>query len=54
LAEIIARVHATRPEVPVGVEVLSDEVDALGLVEGSRRLAAACGAIVAGEQPLSG
>jgi sugar phosphate isomerase/epimerase len=49
LAEIIARIHATHPEVPVGVEVLSDEVDDLGLIEGTRQLATGCRALVAGE-----
>jgi sugar phosphate isomerase/epimerase len=39
LAETVARVLAARPELPVGVEVLSEEVDELGLVEGASRLA---------------
>jgi sugar phosphate isomerase/epimerase len=42
LAEIVARVHAARPDLPVGVEVLSDEMDALGPKAGAMALAAAC------------
>jgi len=49
LAEIVHRVHATHPEVLLGVEVLSDEVDELGLAEGTRRLAAACTALLTGD-----
>ena len=41
--------HATHPEVLLGVEVLSDEVDELGLAEGTRRLAAACTALLTGD-----
>ena len=47
LAETVARVHAARPDLPIGVEVLSEEVDELGLDAGSRRLAAAARAVVA-------
>lgn len=42
LAEMVARVHAHRPDLPIGVEVLSDEMDALGPIAGARALAAAC------------
>ena len=47
LAETVARVHAARPDLPIGVEVLSEEVDELGLEAGSRRLAEAARAMVA-------
>ena len=40
LAELTARVRRAHPELPIGVEVLSDEIDALGLDAGARRLAA--------------
>jgi sugar phosphate isomerase/epimerase len=46
LAEVIARVTAAHPEIPVGAEVLSDEVDALGLVDGAQRIAAALRQVV--------
>ena len=39
LAEIVARVRAAHPDLPVGAEVLSDEVDALGLAEGTTTIA---------------
>lgn len=45
LGEIARRVLAARPELPVGCEVLSDEIDALGLDAGARALAAACRAV---------
>jgi sugar phosphate isomerase/epimerase len=54
LAEIVRRLRAAHPALPVGVEVLSDEVDALGPAEGARRLAAACRALGVGEAPLTG
>jgi sugar phosphate isomerase/epimerase len=38
LVDFTARVRAAHPELPIGVEVLSDEVDELGLDEGTRRL----------------
>ena len=47
LAEVVARVLSARPDLPVGVEVLSEEVDELGLESGSRRLAEATRAVVA-------
>jgi sugar phosphate isomerase/epimerase len=40
LAELTARVRRAHPELPIGIEVLSDEVDELGLDAGARRLAA--------------
>lgn len=42
LAEIVRRIHAHHPNLPMGVEVLSDEMDALGPEAGARTLAAAC------------
>ena len=42
LGEIVARVLAARPGLPVGVEVLSEEMDDLGPETGARRLAEAC------------
>jgi sugar phosphate isomerase/epimerase len=47
LAEIVRRVRAEHPAVPLGVEVLSDEIDDLGLAEGTRRLARACATVLA-------
>lgn len=41
LREMVARVTAAHPDLPIGAEVLSDEVDDLGLLEGSRRVATA-------------
>lgn len=42
LREIVARVLAARPGLPVGAEVLSEEMDDLGPEAGARRLAEAC------------
>jgi sugar phosphate isomerase/epimerase len=39
LGEIVARVRRAHPELPVGAEVLSDEVDDLGLRDGTQRIA---------------
>jgi sugar phosphate isomerase/epimerase len=47
LPEMVARVLAARPDLPVGVEVLSEEVDDLGLDAGSRVLADAARVVVA-------
>jgi sugar phosphate isomerase/epimerase len=46
LAEIVARTRSAHPGLPIGAEILSDEVDALGVVEGTRRIAAAMHAVV--------
>ena len=46
LAEFTARVRAARPDLPIGVEVLSDEIDELGIDEGARRLAASLDAVL--------
>jgi sugar phosphate isomerase/epimerase len=46
LAEMIGRVTAVHPDLPVGAEVLSDEVDELGLVEGTKRIAIALRQVV--------
>jgi sugar phosphate isomerase/epimerase len=46
LVEMVAGVLAARPDLPIGVEVLSQEVDDLGLIEGSRRLADALRGVV--------
>jgi sugar phosphate isomerase/epimerase len=46
LAELTSRLRRAHPELPIGIEVLSDEVDELGLDAGSRRLAAALGEVV--------
>jgi sugar phosphate isomerase/epimerase len=46
LAEMIRRVTAVHPDLPVGAEVLSDEVDELGLVEGTKRIAIALRQVV--------
>jgi sugar phosphate isomerase/epimerase len=48
LAEFTARVRAAHPDLPIGIEVLSDEVDDLGLDEGTRRLAASLDALLPG------
>ncbi|MDT7580787.1 MAG: hypothetical protein QOK35_2051 [Pseudonocardiales bacterium] len=40
LASLVADVRRQHPDLPIGIEVLSDEIDALGLDEGARRLAA--------------
>lgn len=42
LAEIVRRIHAVHPDMPVGVEVLSEEMDALGPTVGAKALATAC------------
>jgi sugar phosphate isomerase/epimerase len=47
LPEMIARVHAAHPDLPIGAEVLSEEVDALGLEQGCRDIAAAMRAMLA-------
>ncbi len=41
LVEIVDRVLSAHPDLPVGAEVLSDEIDELGLFDGTRRIAAA-------------
>ena len=46
LAEIVRRVTAAHPELPIGVEVLSDEVDALGPEAGAEHLATTLRAVV--------
>jgi sugar phosphate isomerase/epimerase len=46
LAALTADVRRVHPELPIGIEVLSDEIDALGLDEGARRLAASLGALL--------
>ena len=46
LASLVADVRRLHPELPIGIEVLSDEIDALGLDEGTRRLAASLGAVL--------
>jgi sugar phosphate isomerase/epimerase len=46
LAEIVRTVQAARPDVSIGVEVLSDEMDLLGPVRGADRLAQACAALL--------
>ncbi len=38
LREIIDRVRRAQPELPIGAEVLSEEVDDLGLVDGAHRI----------------
>ncbi len=40
LVELTARVRAAHPDLPIGIEVLSDEIDELGLDAGARRLRA--------------
>ena len=47
LAEIVERVLRAHPDLPVGAEVLSEEVDAFGLDEGTRRIADAMRRLVA-------
>lgn len=47
LAEIVRRVHDAHPDLAVGAEVLSDEVDALGLEQGCRAIADALRVVVA-------
>ena len=46
LGEMVARVLSHHPSLPVGVEVLSDEMDALGPFEGARLLAARCRSVL--------
>jgi sugar phosphate isomerase/epimerase len=46
LTAFTAHVRRLHPELPIGVEVLSDEIDALGLDEGARRLAASLAPLV--------
>ena len=38
LAEIVRRIHAAHPDIPVGFEILSDEMDALGPYDGARAI----------------
>jgi sugar phosphate isomerase/epimerase len=40
LARLTTDLRRAHPDLPIGVEVLSDEIDVLGLDEGARRLAA--------------
>jgi sugar phosphate isomerase/epimerase len=40
LARLAADLRRLRPDLPIGIEVLSDEIDELGLDAGTRRLAA--------------
>ncbi len=42
LADIVARVRTAHPTIPIGVEVLSEQMDNLGPVEGAKLLAARC------------
>ena len=46
LAEVTAAIARAHPELPIGIEVLSDEIDALGLDAGTRRLAASLDALL--------
>jgi sugar phosphate isomerase/epimerase len=46
LTEMIARVTAAHPDLPVGAEVLSEEVDELGLLAGAPRIATALRQVV--------
>ena len=46
LAPFVADVRRLHPDLPIGIEVLSDEIDALGLDAGARRLAASLGALL--------
>ena len=46
LAPLTAQVQRLHPDLPVGIEVLSEEVDALGLDAGARRLAASLAPLV--------
>lgn len=46
LVDFAARLRAAHPELPIGIEVLSDEVDELGLDAGTRRLAASLDALL--------
>jgi sugar phosphate isomerase/epimerase len=47
LAELTADLRRTHPELPIGIEVLSDEIDALGLDAGARRLAQSLKSLIA-------
>lgn len=49
LAEIVRRLRAVRPEVPLGAEILSDQMDALGPQAGALRLAEACRGLLGGD-----
>jgi sugar phosphate isomerase/epimerase len=51
LAEIVRTIRAVRPDVSIGVEVLSDEMDLLGPRQGAGRLAQACSALLDREDP---
>lgn len=46
LVPLVADVRRLHPELPIGVEVLSDEIDDLGLDAGARRLAASLDALL--------
>ena len=46
LAEIVRRVRAARPDVPIGAEILSEEMDRLGPREGARQIRQACLALM--------
>jgi sugar phosphate isomerase/epimerase len=46
LAEMVRRVRAAHPDLPIGVEVLSEEIDDLGLDQGCRSLAHAMHEII--------
>jgi sugar phosphate isomerase/epimerase len=46
LAALVADIQRLHPDLPIGVEVLSEEVDALGLDAGCRRLAASVEALL--------
>jgi sugar phosphate isomerase/epimerase len=46
LARLTADLRRLHPELPIGVEVLSDEIDALGLDDGARRLAGSLDALL--------
>jgi sugar phosphate isomerase/epimerase len=46
LAAVTADVRRLHPDLPIGVEVLSDEIDALGLDDGARRLATSLATLV--------
>jgi sugar phosphate isomerase/epimerase len=46
LARLTADLQRLHPELPIGVEVLSDEIDELGLDDGARRLAASLAPLV--------
>lgn len=51
LVEIVARLTAAHPTLPIGAEVLSDEVDDLGLADGTSRIADALRAVVDASSP---